>query len=113
MDKISFLAWLKKTKYKINNSQPNVSNLIDDFLETNHKLNLSSKTKKINFSKEFKMPENEFMTETLAKIYLKQEKYSKAIKAYEILSLKYPEKISLFAIQINKIKKLIKYRSNE
>ena len=32
------------------------------------------------------------MTETLAKIYLEQKKYTKAIQAYEILILKYPEK---------------------
>jgi len=44
------------------------------------------------------------MTETLAKVYFKQKKYSEAIKAYEILCLKYPEKISLFADQIKTIK---------
>jgi hypothetical protein len=32
------------------------------------------------------------MTETLAKVYLEQKKY-KAIQAYEILILKYPEKV--------------------
>ena len=46
------------------------------------------------------------MTESLAKILLKQKKYKKAIKAYKILSLKYPEKNVFFAGQIQKIKKL-------
>lgn len=46
------------------------------------------------------------MTETLAKIYLEQKKYSKAIQAYEILILKYPEKSSLFADRILDIKDL-------
>ena len=46
------------------------------------------------------------MTETLAKIYLKQQKYKKAIDAFRILSLKYPEKNAFFADQIKKIKKL-------
>ena len=48
------------------------------------------------------------MTETLAKIYVKQGKYEDALKAYKILCLKYPEKISLFADKIKNIKKQIK-----
>lgn len=46
------------------------------------------------------------MTETLAKVYLEQKKYTKAIQAYEILILKYPEKSSFFADRINEIKNL-------
>ena len=46
------------------------------------------------------------MTETLAKVYLEQKKYQKAIQAYEILILKYPEKSSLFADRISDIKSL-------
>ena len=48
------------------------------------------------------------MTETLAKIFIKQEKYDKAYQAYKILSLKYPEKNALFAIQISETKRLMK-----
>jgi hypothetical protein len=47
------------------------------------------------------------MTETLAKVYLQQKNYSKAIKAYKILILKYPEKSGFFADQIRAVKKLI------
>ena len=46
-----------------------------------------------------------FVTETLAEIYLQQGLYSKAIGAYEVLSLKYPEKSSFFADRIRAIKK--------
>jgi hypothetical protein len=51
---------------------------------------------------------NEYVTETLANIYLKQGSYAKAIKAYESLSLKFPEKKLYFAARIKEIKKIIK-----
>lgn len=45
-------------------------------------------------------------TESLAKIYIKQKQYSKAIRIFEKLNLKYPEKSSYFADQIKTLQKL-------
>ena len=50
--------------------------------------------------------DGEFVTETLAMIYLQQKKYGKALHAFEKLSLKYPEKSVYFASRIKEIEEL-------
>jgi hypothetical protein len=68
------------------------------------------KTVQVNqedISEAFIKPEDQLMTETLAQIYFNQGYYLRAIHVYEKLSLKFPEKNSYFAAQINKIKQCI------
>jgi len=48
--------------------------------------------------------DDELVTETLAKIYEIQKKFDKAVKAYQILSLKFPDKRAYFADKIEKLK---------
>ena len=49
-----------------------------------------------------------FITETLAKIYINQGYYTRAINIYEKLTLQFPEKSAYFASRIEKINDLIK-----
>ncbi len=49
----------------------------------------------------------ELITETIARVYEMQKKYQKAVRAYEILSLKYPEKNDFFAARIFELKNKI------
>ena len=79
--------------------------LIDKFIETSPKISPIKQgpipTPTFNINND----DNSYlMTETLARVYLEQKKYQKAIQAYEILILKYPEKSSFFADRIKNIK---------
>ena len=51
--------------------------------------------------------EEEYFTETLARIYVKQGRYSKALEIIRRLSLAYPKKNAYFADQIRFLEKLI------
>ena len=95
-NKKTFIEWIKSTK-------PSVENLKFDFsLHKNFELIRNIDKDKI---KSKKIKKQDYMTETLAELYIEQKKFKEALKAYEILSLKYPEKISLFANQIIFLKK--------
>jgi hypothetical protein len=88
--------------------------LIDKFIETNPKISPIKQTA-INTAVQFDINKEDnsyLMTETLARVYLEQKKYTKAIQAYEILILKYPEKISFFADRISDIKILQQNNNN-
>ena len=54
-----------------------------------------------------KDPEEEYFTETLARIYIKQGRYSKALEIIRRLSLQIPKKNAYFADQIRFLEKVI------
>ena len=83
------------------------SSLIDNFIKNNPKISPVKKdSPTANLAVKNPVPTEDLMTETLAKVYLAQRNFKKAIQAYKILSLKNPEKSGLFADQIRAIEKL-------
>ena len=105
--KNSFIKWLKVSK-QVSSPKSSQNSLIESFLSVNPKIDPYKKISNTDLSAGFALNKKEYMTETLAKIYFDQNKFEEAIKAYEILCLKYPEKISLFADQIKTIKSSLK-----
>ncbi|WP_396152600.1 tetratricopeptide repeat protein [Flavobacterium sp.] len=129
-EKHSFQEWLQLASFKpierieekketlsIQNSvqkeekkQENTNNklkkleIIDKFIEANPKITPAKELVDLPSKPIETSDTTHLMTETLARVYLEQKKYSKAIQAYEILILKYPEKSIFFADRIKDIK---------
>ena len=84
------------------------NDLIEKFINEKPKIkSLKNSPQQQNTTQEDSKPSNSLMTETLAKVYLQQKNYKKAIQAYKILILKNPEKSGFFADQIRAVEKLI------
>lgn len=83
--------------------------IIDKIIESNPgniRLNPNQKFFAPDIKAKESLFENEdLVTETLAKIYALQGNISKAVRAYEILSLKFPQKSAYFASLIENLKK--------
>ncbi|MCC1484001.1 hypothetical protein [Winogradskyella immobilis] len=122
----SFAEWLKITSFKpiirnddLDSDVKTTSSLdakmttIDRFLDKNPKIKPSTKAPKPKLVNNDDASEDLLMTETLARIYLEQKNYDKAIQSYRILSLKYPEKSSFFADQIKAVKELREHNNTE
>lgn len=113
-DKHSFNEWLKLTSVKPivrpgdndDSGKNEKYRLINKFIQENPKIKPALSGTKEDFEKPSSKPSEHLMTETLAKVYLQQNNYKKAIQAYKILILKNPEKSGFFADQIRAIEKL-------
>ncbi len=98
---------VKKTK-KAEKKELNSLDLINKFLEKKPKIKPIKTQETVDVASDSVAENSNLMTETLARVYIEQKKYDKAITAFKILSLKYPEKSSFFADRINTIKILQK-----
>ena len=82
--------------------------IIDKIIETNPGLIRNKEEPKFytpdTKAKESLLENEHLVTETLARIYALQGSVNKAVRAYEILSLKYPQKSAYFASLIEKLK---------
>lgn len=79
------------------------ADIIDKFIEENPRIS-QFKEDASYVVKEKADDISHLMTETLAKLYTTQRLYTKAIKAYEILQQKHPEKAEEFQAKIQEIK---------
>ena len=100
----SFQEWLQLSRIqpiergKENQTEPEIDvdkrkkiELIDKFIETSPKISPLKHGVPFSVTFDINKEDNSYlMTETLARVYLEQKKYQKAIQAYEILILKYP-----------------------
>ncbi|MBV6880876.1 tetratricopeptide repeat protein [Epilithonimonas ginsengisoli] len=104
-------SWLKIDRQKSEESPEKTmvvkEKIIDQFIEKNPKI--SQLKDEVNFVvKEKKDDISHLMTETLAKLYVEQKLYSKAIKAYETLIEKHPQKEDYFKEKIEEVKEIRK-----
>jgi hypothetical protein len=85
------------------------SDIIENFIKNEPQIRTPRAEQINNDNKARKSAEdhNDMVSETLAKIYIEQMLYDKAIQTYEKLSLKFPEKSRYFADLIQSIQKKI------
>jgi hypothetical protein len=90
-------------------ADPKDAKIIDEFIKKDPQITPPRPEQIDNENKAKRSAEdhNDLVSETLAKIYIEQMLYHKAIDTYEKLSLKFPEKSRYFADLIQSIKKKI------
>ncbi|MGB1003555.1 MAG: tetratricopeptide repeat protein [Salibacteraceae bacterium] len=112
LDQERLKNWRKSDIEFEDNQEVSEKNIIDSFLEKD--MNVITPTNDnieytpSNLARLSIVDDEDFITETLAEIYLKQGNVQKALSAYNRLLLKYPEKKTYFAAQIEKIEKDLK-----
>jgi hypothetical protein len=100
------LAPSPSTVYRKRPDRKKVLDIIDKFIESEPEISIKNRIpdgKQEDISRRSISDEGELVSETLAQIYLKQGNKNKAVKIYEILKLKFPEKSAYFESLLQKI----------
>jgi tetratricopeptide (TPR) repeat protein len=102
------------SKEEVKQPLKSTKDLIDNFIAVkNKRINISNEPLTPQEQGKLSLVDNEdFVTETLANIYAKQGKYSKAIKIYQQLILNFPEKSTFFASRIRFLREKMEYDNN-
>ncbi|HYG49798.1 MAG TPA: hypothetical protein VD905_02795 [Flavobacteriales bacterium] len=112
-----FSFWLNPTRVKTQSREEKLKKidaLIEKFIKSEPKI-VPKKAEfysPVSVAKQSVEFDEDLVSEPLAAIFEKQGYFDKAIKAYEKLSLKYPEKRTYFATRIEKINEIIKNIKN-
>lgn len=97
-----YVSYLLREEEKQQKHSP--SQIIDEFLQQRKE---NGTTTQETPPEQEEQQENSYFTETLAKIYVRQRRYDKALEIIKKLSLKFPKKNTYFADQIRFLEKLI------
>ena len=108
---IDYVAYLLETQQQ-GKSQETTENRTDDLIDTfltqeQGVIQLNENEPAAELVPEEPEKNTEFFTETLAKIYIRQGRYEKALEIIRQLNLNYPKKSVYFADQIRFLEKLI------
>ena len=113
---VDYVAYLLESEGEIGQPEDDIpqlrgQHLIDSFIDQEGGRIVLSEVPELTpvqeMKKEEENEEEEYFTETLARIYVKQGRYSKALEIIKRLSLAYPKKNAYFADQIRFLEKLI------
>ncbi len=121
VDYVAYLLESEEDSDKVGEDVPLLKgqSLIDTFIENDKGKIVLSETPQFtpemeaNGITEEKDGDESYFTETLARIYIKQGRYSKALEIIKRLSLNYPKKNAYFADQIRFLEKLIIINNNK
>ena len=101
-----------------NDEEQHKQELVEDFIDNPAPLKLPEEPEAApeEEEEETRSEEEGFLTETLAKIYIKQGRYDKALEILYQINLNFPQKSPYFADQIRFLRKLVvneRYGTNE